>query len=84
MIDPPDSLVERVEHNGGIALRCPIPVNHARETIIVPQAGVPGTDTKVFTDRYAHEDAWLDWALKQFRYPPFNTLVRELLGESGL
>jgi hypothetical protein len=81
---PPDSLVERVEHNGGIALRCPIPVHRARETIIVPRAGVSGTDTKVFADWYANEDTWLDWALKQLQYPPFNALVYEPLGESSL
>ena len=81
---PPDSLVERAEHNGGIALRCPIPVQHARETIIVPQAGMSGTDTKVFADWYANEDAWLDWALKQLQYPPFKVLVHELSAESDL
>lgn len=81
---PPDSLVEWVEHNGGIALRCPIPVHWARETIIVPQAGMPGTDTKVFADWYANEDTWLDWALEQLQCPPFNALVHEPLGESGL
>ncbi len=81
---PPDSLVECVEHNGGIALRCPIPVHRARETIIVPQAGVSGTDTKVFVDWYANEDTWLDWALKQLQYSPFNALVHEPLGETDL
>ena len=81
---PPDSLVERVEHNGGIALRSRIPVHHARETIIVPRAGMPGLDAKVFADWYAKEGRWLDWALKELDHPPFNVLVREPLGESGL
>ncbi len=81
---PPDTLVERVEQNGGIALRCPIPVHRAREAIIVPQAGVSDPDTKVFADWYANEYTWLDWALKQLQYPPFNVLVHEPLGESGL
>ena len=81
---PPDTLLERVEQNGGIALRCPIPVHRAREAIIVPQAGVSGTDTKVFADWYANEDAWLDWALKQLQYPSFNTLVHEPSAESDL
>lgn len=80
---PPDTLVERIEQNGGIALRCPIPMHHAREAIIVPQAGVSGHETKVFADWYANEDAWLDWALEQLQYPPFNILVHEPLGESG-
>ncbi len=73
-----------VEQNGGIALRCPIPVHRAREAIIVPQAGVSDPDTKVFADWYANEYTWLDWALKQLQYPPFNVLVHEPLGESGL
>ena len=81
---PPDSLVERVEHNGGIALRSPIPVHHARETIIIPRAGVPGIDAKMFADWYASEDRWLDWALKGLEHPPFNALVREPLRESGM
>ncbi len=78
---PSDSLVERVEQNGGIALRCPIPVYHARETIIVPQAGVPDIDMKVFADWYANENTWLDWALEQLQYPPFDALAQELPSE---
>jgi hypothetical protein len=81
---PPDSFVERVEQNGSIALRCPIPAHRAREILIVPQAGVSSTDTKVFADWYAHENMWLDWALKQLQYPPFNALVHEPLAESDL
>jgi hypothetical protein len=80
---PSDSLVERVEQNGGIALRCPIPVYHIRETIIVPQAGVPDIDTKVFADWYANENTWLDWALKQLQYSPFDALAQEPPGEGG-
>ena len=76
---PPDSLVERVEHNGGIALRSPIPVHHCRETFIIPRAGAPGSDAKMFADWYANEDRWLDWALKELEHPPFNALVREPL-----
>jgi hypothetical protein len=78
---PPDSLVERVEHNGGIALRCPIPVYHARETIIVPRVATPGIDTKVFADWYVNENTWLDWALEQLQYPPFDALAQELPSE---
>ncbi len=73
-----------VEHNGGIALRCPIPVHRAREMIIVPRARVSGSDTKVFANWYAHEDMWLDWALKQLQYPQFNVLVHEPPDESKL
>ncbi len=74
---PPDALVERVERSGGIALRCPIPGHRFRETIIVPRAGGPGTDTQMFADWYAQEDMWLDWALAQLGYSPFNDLVYE-------
>jgi hypothetical protein len=81
---PPDSLVEWVEHNGSIALRCPIPVHRARETIIVPRAGASDTDTKVFADWYANEDTWLDWALEQLQYPLFNAFIHEPLGGSDL
>jgi hypothetical protein len=81
---PPELFVERVEQNGSIALRCPIPAHRAREIIIVPQAGVSSTDTKVIADWYAHENMWLDWALKQLQYPPFNALVHEPLAESDL
>jgi hypothetical protein len=81
---PPDSFVERVEHNGSIALRCSIPVHRAREILIIPQAGVSSTDAKVLADWYATEDTWLDWALKQLQYPPFNVLIHEPPDESGL
>jgi hypothetical protein len=79
----PESLVERVEHNSSIALRSPIPRHLARETIIIPQAGAPDTDAKVFANWYAHEDGCLDWALKQLQFPPFDILVIEPLVESG-
>ncbi len=74
---PPDALVERVARSGGIALRCPIPGHRFRETIIVPRADGPGTDAQTFADWYAQEDTWLDWALAQLGYPPFNDLIRE-------
>lgn len=78
---PPDALVERVECSGGIALRCPIPGHRFRETIIIPRAGGPGTDTQIFADWYAQEDTWLDWALAHLGYAPFNELVHEPPGE---
>jgi hypothetical protein len=80
---PPNALVERVERSEGIALRCPIPGHRYREMIIVPRAVAPGTDAQTFADWYAQEDTWLDWALAQMGYPPFNDLVSEPAGASN-
>lgn len=74
---PPSSLVDRVELDGGIALRSPVSRHWAREMIIVPQAGTPVTDTKMLVDWYASEGTWLNWALEQLQYPPFEALVYE-------
>ena len=73
--NPPSSVIDRSEHNGSIAINCPIPVQRVRETIIIPQAGMLGNDAGVFTDWYANEDTWLNWALAELGYPSFGSLV---------
>lgn len=69
----------QMERHGGRAVRCPIPGNRVRETIIVPQSGLPQAekDAQMFADWYAHEDSWLNWALQWVGYPPFDALVQE-------
>ncbi len=68
----------RVERHGGRAVRCPIPGNRVRETIIVPQTRLSqaGRDAQMFADWYAHEESWLDWALQQVGHPRFDALVQ--------
>jgi hypothetical protein len=67
--------------HGGRAIRCPLPGNRIRETIIVPQAGLlqAESDAKMFADWYAHEDSWLDWALQQVGHPGFDALVQNYM-----
>jgi len=69
----------QMELHGGRAVRCPIPGNRVRETIIVPQTRLSqaGRDAQMFADWYAHEDSWLDWALQQVGHPRFDALVPE-------
>jgi hypothetical protein len=69
----------QMELDGGRAVRCPIPGNRVRETIIVPQSGLSqaGRDAQMFADWYAHENSWLDLALQQVGHPRFDTLVQE-------
>lgn len=49
--------------------------------MIVRQATLPDTDAKMFTNWYAQEESWLDWALEQLGYPSFDALVRDYPGE---
>jgi len=69
----------QLKWNDGRAVRCPIPWNRVRETIIVPQTrfSQAATDAQLFTDWYMHEDSWLDWALQQVGHPGFDVLVQE-------
>jgi hypothetical protein len=69
----------QLKWNDGRAVRCPIPGNRVRETIIVPQTrfSEAATDAQLFTDWYMHEDSWLDWALQQVGQPGFDALVQE-------
>ncbi len=69
----------QMELHGGRAVRCPIPGNRVRETIIVPQTSLSqaGRDAQMLADWYAHEDSWLDWALQQVGHPRFDALVQE-------
>ncbi len=69
----------QMERHGSRAVRCPIPGNRVRETIIVPQTRLPqaGKDAQLFADWYAHEDGWLDWALQQVGHPRFAALMQE-------
>ncbi len=81
---PLDALGERATYNGSIALRNSVPVDHCRETIIIPRPEVPNSDAEVFADWYIHEDTWLDWALNELGHPSFNALSQEPLTENGL
>ena len=72
---------ERIERNGGIALRCPLPGHRFRESIIVAQATLPDAGAKMLADWYAQEESWLDWALERLGYPSFDALVRDFPGE---
>jgi hypothetical protein len=76
-----EELRERIERNGGIALRCPLPGHRFRESIIVARATLPDTDVKMFADWYAQEESWLDWALEQLSHPSFDALVQDFPGE---
>jgi hypothetical protein len=69
----------QIELDGGKAVRCPIPGNRVRETIIVPQSGLSQAvrDAQMFADWHAHENSWLDWALQQVGHPRFDALVQE-------
>ncbi len=69
----------QMELDGGRAVRCPIPGDRVRETIIVPQTRLSqaGKDAQMFADWYAHEDSWLDWALQEVGHPRFDVLVQE-------
>jgi hypothetical protein len=69
----------QIELHGGRAVRCPIPGNRVRETIIVPQTRLSQAerDAQMFADWYAHEDSWLDWALQQVGHPQFDALVQK-------
>jgi hypothetical protein len=69
----------QMERHGGRVVRCPLPGNRVRETIIVPQAGLPEAekDAQMFADWYAHEESWLDWALQRVGHPRFDVLVQE-------
>jgi len=69
----------QMELHGGRAVRCPLPGNRVRETIIVPQTSMSqaGRDAQVFADWYTHEESWLDWALQQVGHPRFDALVQQ-------
>jgi hypothetical protein len=76
---PLDELRVQIEQHGVRAVRCPLPGNWLRETIIIPQAGSlqAEQEARIFAEWYAHEDTWLDWALAQFEHPSFETLVQD-------
>lgn len=74
---PPDSLVERVEYHGAIAIRRPVPVLYFRETLIIPQAGLSEAEAEIFAECYQNEATWLDWALERQGHPRFAALVQE-------
>ncbi len=77
----PEELRERIERNGGIALRCPLPGHRFRESIIVARAPLQDTGAKMFAGWYAQEESWLEWALEQLGYPSFDALVWDFPGE---
>ncbi len=79
----PERLSARIEREGGIALRSPLPGYRVRESIIVTRAGQAREDARIFADWYEQEATWLDWALEQMGHPPFHTLVQEDPEESG-
>lgn len=74
---PPETLSERIESSGSIAVRSPLPGHRVRESIIVAQAAQPYKHAGVFADWYEQEATWLDWALEQLGHPPFPALVQD-------
>ena len=79
----PGELAARIEKEGGIAVRAPLPGYRVRESIIVTQMGQAQQEAGIFADWYEQEATWLDWALDQLGHPPFCTLVQEGSEESG-
>jgi hypothetical protein len=73
----PETLSERIESDGGFAVRSPIPGHRVRESMIVAQAGQSYKQAAIFAGWYEQEATWLDWALERLGHPPFNALVRE-------
>lgn len=71
----------RIERDGGIAIRCPIPGRRVRWTIIIPRVEHPtaSAEAKLLAGWYEKEDTLLDWLLTQSRQSPFNALIRDLV-----
>jgi len=72
------TLPVRSEEQGCLAVRCPLPGNRLRETLIIPRPGSVGAaqDARRFAEWYGQEETWLDWALQAAGLPPFAALVR--------
>jgi hypothetical protein len=51
-----------------------------RETILVARQGRHDSGLEVFTEWYAAEATWLDWALQQLGQRPFADLIPQALG----
>jgi hypothetical protein len=64
---------------GATAIRCPLPGHRAKESMIVTRTGLPDPDPgyTLFVDWYWNENTWLDWALEQLGFAPFDTLAHE-------
>jgi hypothetical protein len=74
---PPDA--PRIERDGGITVRHPIPGRRVRETIIIPRVEHPtaAAEAEMLASWYEKEDTLLDRLLDQSEQPKFNTLVRD-------
>ncbi len=73
--NPQDTVIERNEQNGSVAISCSIPVQRVRETIITTQAGKFTEQARIFADWYSQESKWLSWALEKLGKPPLDELV---------
>lgn len=73
----PDSstLVTPSEDNGSTLISCYRLIQRVRHTFVIPR-NMPSDDVEVFTELYAHEDEWLDWALGELKYSAFKDLVQ--------
>ncbi len=76
---PPDARSPKIERDGGIAVRCPIPGRRVRETMIISRGEHPtaSAEAEMLAGWYEKEDDLLNWLLARSGQQPFNVLVRD-------